>query len=281
MACIPKTVKVDGKTVRYFTNGVKDGCPVLVLHGFMSDATSLTPFVEALDLDRPVIIPDLPGFGESDQLDGDVKLQTYVEWLNGFMQALAIKPDTIVGYSFGAYIAMIYTGMYVKDKKTKLILLTPVIKISWRVRVYGRGFRFMAVKARKLAERLYLLQYDLTTYYLHKRRHPSAREQLIERRRGELAYLNPELVLKLFGEFLELDLSPYAKKIRQPVIVVMASGDNVAANSATKRFSQAIKTSAISIEINHAGHLLPIEDPVLLAASLSSYITRDAQPVEK
>jgi pimeloyl-ACP methyl ester carboxylesterase len=269
-----KTLRLHGKTIRYYTNRRKNGKPIIVLHGFMSDATSLIPFAEGLGVDQPMIIPDLPGFGGSDMPNSDQGLRWYVDWLKDFLQALEIEaPAAIVGYSFGAYIAVLYSSLFPKLAGDKLVLLTPVVKISWQVRLYGRGFRFMAFRNQRLAERAYLLQHDMTTRYLWKNRHPGVRTQLMERRRGELEYLNPELVLRLFSEFLEINLLNYAKKLKMPLLIVMASNDNVAASSATRLFASQVKTPIVVMEIHHAGHLLPIEEPQLLASSLRSYFS--------
>ncbi len=270
---VGKTTKVNGKAVRYYyTRGDKE--PILILHGFMSDATGLKKFADSLQTDRPIIIPDLPGFGESDCPDENDGLKSYVGWLDDFLKHIGAAPSTIIGYSFGAYIAVMYTALFNKSKDAKLILVTPVVRISWRVRTYGRGFRLMALKNARLAERLWLLQHDLTTRYLWRNRHPGLRNNLMARRREELAYLQPELVLRLFSEFLELNFITYAKKLKVPTVIVTAKNDNVAVSRATRKFAELIKAPVSVIELDHAGHLLPIEEPTVLAAALKSYISQ-------
>lgn len=268
-----KTITVQGKKVRYFTNGLKGEHPLLLLHGFMSDATSIVPLAEHMQVDQPVIVPDLPGFGESEALDSQEGLRAYVDWCQHFLQAMKIEaPSAIIGYSFGAYIAVLYTSLFPQSPETKLILLTPVVKLGWTARTYGRSFRFVIGKSRKTAERIYALQYDMTTRYLAKVRHPGVKNELMERRREELAYLDPELVIRLFSEFLEIDMLSYAARIKVPTVIVTASEDNIVNAAATRHFSQLIKKPIIMVEILHAGHLLPIEEPMLLATTLKNYL---------
>lgn len=268
-------ISIGGKKVHYYTNGVTEGNPIIILHGFMSDAASLIPFAEALGSNRPIILPDLPGFGMSDGPDKGQGLRWYVDWLHEFTEAIGVHtPILLCGYSFGAYLAVLYTCLFSKQTKVeRLVLLTPVVKINWQVRIYGRGFRLMAIRAKNLAERLYLLQYDLTTMYLAKSKHPAVRSQVREQRRGELEYLDAELVLRLFSEFLVLNLLQYAKKIKSPTVIVTASNDNVAAASATRAFAAQISRSATVVDVHHAGHLLPVEEPQLLGSSLKYYFS--------
>lgn len=271
---VSKTLLLNGKTVRYYISRHSKGDPIIMLHGFMSEATSLIPFAQSLSTDRTLIIPDLPGFGGSEMPENNQGLRWYVDWLKDFLEALNVNtPHVLVGYSFGAYVAILFSCLFPKLSGEKLILLTPVVRINWRVRLYGRGFRSVALRAQRLAERAYLLQYDMTTRYLWKNKHPSVRAQLMERRRSELEYLNPELVLRLFSEFLELNLMTYAKKLKKPTIVVLAANDNVAAESASRAFVAQIKCPTTVVEIRHAGHLLPIEEPQVLGTSLKSYFS--------
>lgn len=270
---IAKTTKVHGKTVRYYRTRSNGKEPILILHGFMSDATGLKKFADSLRTDRPIIIPDLPGFGESECPDKNDGLKSYVGWLDDFLKHIDAAPSTIIGYSFGAYIAVMYTALFNKSKNAKLILITPVVKINWQVRLYGRGFRLMALKNARFAERLWLLQHDMTTRYLWRNRHPSSRNDLMARRREELVYLQPELVLRLFSEFLELNFLTYAKKLKTPTVIVTAANDNVAVASATRSFAEMIKAPVLVMKLAHAGHLLPIEEPTILAAALKGHIS--------
>lgn len=276
MKIYERTIKINGVSVRYFTNlrSLNTGSNniVLLLHGFMSDGTSMMGVAETFDEGTQFIVPDLPGFGGSEAISQQAHLSDYVGWLDGFITELNIEPTVYVGYSFGAYLAILYLAKYKVTKAARLILITPVVRISWQVRVYGRGFRFMAVKIRKLAERLYYLQYDMTTRYLRRSKHPTTRLLLHEKRREELEFLNPDLVLKLFGEFLEIDLMRYAKKITHPTLVLIASKDNVAKNNATRQFARTVRGPVSVVEIRHAGHLLPMEEPSVTAVSMRSHL---------
>ena len=268
-----KDIIVKGKSVRYY---IKSGSRInktVILHGFMSDATALLPFADALDTKNTIIIPDLPGFGSSMSPTPFLGLKWYADWLDEFMiKTDSTAPSSLIGYSFGAYICLLHNTKYPEHSSMTNILLTPVVKINAVVRFYTHSFRLMAIRARKLAERLYLVQHDLTTWYIHKNNHPNIRSALIERRRAELEYLDQELVLKLFVDFLRIDLLSLASKVKGKVVVVTASKDNVASNKYTRIFATKVKDLTVLVEIRSAGHLVPVEEPTLVASAINGYV---------
>lgn len=269
-----RDIKVCGRQVHYYEANSRSGEVVLFLHGFMSDATSIKDYIEQLGADKRLIAPDLPGFGLSEQLEGEVSLDDYVAWVEEFCQRLGIEPSVVVGYSFGAYVSVRYL-LTLKNQRTRLVLICPVVNIQWQVRLYGHGFRLIALRNVALAEKLYRLQHDVTTLYVRRQRHPAVRKALLRRRRDELAYLRARLVLRLFADFLKFNFMSHAKDIKNPTVIITASRDNLASNRATAKFAAAIASTDLTyIDIKHAGHLLPIEEPYLLAVSTAAYISR-------
>lgn len=266
-----RTVSVAGKKICVYEANRRAKESVLFLHGFMSDATSLKEYIEQVGSDKRIIAPDLPGFGESDALEGEVSLARYARWVDQFCEALKITPSVIVGYSFGAYVAVQY--LVNAKVQARLVLLCPVVHIRWQVRMYGQGFRLVSLRNEAFAEKLYRKQYDMTTAYVRKNKHPLIRKGLYERRRNELEYLRSDIVLKLFTQFLTFDLMRYAPKITVPTVIITAAKDNLASNQATQTFAENVGSKQLTcIEIKHAGHLLPIEEPHLLALTTENYI---------
>jgi pimeloyl-ACP methyl ester carboxylesterase len=87
--------------------GPVDGRPVVLLHGGSGSWTHWLRNIDALaDAGHAVLVPDLPGFGESatppDGRDADV----LPGWLERGLQALVgAAPVTLVGFSFGGLVA--------------------------------------------------------------------------------------------------------------------------------------------------------------------------------
>jgi hypothetical protein len=60
---VSHVAKVDGVTLQFTTGG--HGAPVLLLHGYAETSRMWTPILPVLGEKFTVIVPDLPGIGES------------------------------------------------------------------------------------------------------------------------------------------------------------------------------------------------------------------------
>lgn len=93
-------------TVAYERQGA--GEPVVLLHGLGAHRLAWDPVVPLLAGRREVLTMDLPGFGESPDLDPGVPrdLDTAVVWLGSVFTALGVERPHVVGHSLGGLIAL-------------------------------------------------------------------------------------------------------------------------------------------------------------------------------
>jgi pimeloyl-ACP methyl ester carboxylesterase len=81
--------------------------PVIVLvHGFGTDRSVWLPVAKILTRNFHVVIPDLPGWGQSTRLaDADYGIDAQAKRLNAFVHTLNLAPVLVVGHSMGGAIA--------------------------------------------------------------------------------------------------------------------------------------------------------------------------------
>ena len=129
-------ITVDGCTIRVMRKGA--GAPLLFLHG-AAGAAAWLPFMEALSHEFDVIVPEHPGFGQSDDpewLDGIEDLAFF--YLDLIAQ-LGLGPVHLVGTSLGGWIA---AEMAVRDCSA-IQTLTLVAAAGINVPGVARGDLFM------------------------------------------------------------------------------------------------------------------------------------------
>lgn len=69
--------------MRYVRRGA--GKPLLLIHGLGGSWHEWQPVLGRLAAEREVIIPDLPGFGETPPLPGEVSIRTLADAVTAFM----------------------------------------------------------------------------------------------------------------------------------------------------------------------------------------------------
>lgn len=96
--------------------------PILVLHGWGKGSDPWINFLQSLSSSEyKIIIPDLPGFGKSNNPSISWDLDNYVEWLNDFIKILNLEKVYLLGHSFGGRVAIKFAVKY-PEKISKLVL---------------------------------------------------------------------------------------------------------------------------------------------------------------
>lgn len=82
------------------------GQPLLLIHGLGSSWRSWDPVLPALEAEREVIAVDLPGFGETPPLSGEVSIATLADAIGDFISLHGLDGVDVVGSSMGARLTL-------------------------------------------------------------------------------------------------------------------------------------------------------------------------------
>jgi pimeloyl-ACP methyl ester carboxylesterase len=105
---------------RYWEIG-DTGSAIILIHGLGASAEVWWQNIDSLAQDHRVLIPDLPGFGYSEQPHTEFSPFDYVQFLDDFMRALHIEKATVIGHSLGGGIALLHALQF-PQKVEKLVL---------------------------------------------------------------------------------------------------------------------------------------------------------------
>ncbi len=100
------------------------GSAVVLLHGGGVDSARLSweLLIPALAREHRVFAPDLPGYGESDHPQMDYTTESYIAFLERFLDALGLQRGSLAGISMGGAIALGFTLAH-PERVEKLALL--------------------------------------------------------------------------------------------------------------------------------------------------------------
>jgi abhydrolase domain-containing protein 6 len=119
---VKKEVQVDNHKIVYLEGG--KGETVVLLHGFGADKDRWTAFAKYLK-DYHLIIPDVPGFGESSQvLTDSYDVESQVGRIDRFVEVLKLDKFHLAGNSLGGGYTATYGAKHPKKVLT-LALLDP------------------------------------------------------------------------------------------------------------------------------------------------------------
>jgi pimeloyl-ACP methyl ester carboxylesterase len=102
----PFVARPHGALVRGVRGG--DGPPALLLHGTAGSWRNFRPWLPALLPRAHLVIPDLPGFGDSPAPSLRPRLLTWARLLRALTADLQAPPRIVIGLGFGASVALAY-----------------------------------------------------------------------------------------------------------------------------------------------------------------------------
>ena len=244
---------IDGMAVRYYEAG--DGPPVVLLHGAGGTARLWHRQFPPLSGHLRVIAPDLPGFGGSD-FDPSIKsVQDYAGFLRRFLAALEIDRASVVGSSFGGWIACWFSVRY-PEIVDRLALISPA------------GLHDPSHPPIPLPELL-----DSITALYHKDGIVSGTGEPNELDRA----VSTITELAETGGFAP-DLDGVLGGVMAETLIVWGTDDRIIPVSHARMFTGAIKSSALLL-LDGAGHMPQIEDADTINRLLLDFLTGQRQNI--
>ncbi|MFT4560507.1 MAG: abhydrolase domain-containing protein 6 [Gammaproteobacteria bacterium] len=131
-----KTIRVDGHDVMYLEGG--QGEPLVLLHGFGANKDNWSQIAPFLVPHYRLIIPDLPGFGDSTRnADARYGVDEQLGRLQQLIEKLELGAVHLGGNSMGGYFAGLYAARNADAVKSQW-LLAPAGVISAQPSEYAR-----------------------------------------------------------------------------------------------------------------------------------------------
>ena len=124
-----------GKT-HVISAGTVGAAPILILHGSASNAVGCWPLINGLASKYRVYAPDAPRqLGKTEPFRLSTKNADYGKWLEEVLDHLEIKLTSVVGFSFGGWMAC-KLAIYAPERIRTVVLLSPVGVAAFRVRYW-------------------------------------------------------------------------------------------------------------------------------------------------
>ena len=261
-----KSVNIPDFKIVYLDGGI--GEPIIMLHGFGGDKDNWLRFAKYFTPGYRVIIPDLPGFGESSKTDNaQYTILSQVEKLHVLARELKLTDFHIIGNSMGGNIAGAFAAAHPEMVKTLGLFDAGGVKSPMKSELHllmETGINPLIVKNADDYDRL-------LAFNFYK---PLPIPSFVKRYLAEKAGKASEFNQKIFKESLETDFLLLESKlgmIKAPTLIVWGDSDRVIHISSVPVFEKKIK-NARSVILKECGHLPMLEKPQETADAYKNFL---------
>jgi len=261
-----KSVNIPDFKIVYFEGGT--GEPIIMLHGFGADKDTWLMFAKYFTSGYRVIIPDLPGFGESSKPENaQYTIMSQVEKLNALAKELKLTDFHIIGNSMGGNIAGAFAAAHPEMVKTLGLFDSGGVKSPMKSELHllmETGINPLIVKNTEDYDRL-------LAFNFYK---PIPIPSFVKKVLAEKAAKASEFNQKIFKESTQDDFLLLESKlgmIKAPTLIVWGDSDRVIHVSSVPVFEKKIK-NARSVIIKECGHLPMLEKPQETADAYKNFL---------
>ncbi|NLV50525.1 MAG: alpha/beta hydrolase [Clostridiales bacterium] len=239
-------ISVGGFTVNYTDEG--SGEVLVILQGWGTHAELYASLSARLSHIMRVIVPDLPGFGQTREPPEPWCADDYADFVLDFLSALKISRAYLLGHSNGGRITM------------KLVTRPSGISVPKIVLMDSSGIVPAKTPGQKLSLRLYKAAKALLSTRIGTRLFPGTLDRLREKR-GSADYkaaspLMRATMVKLVNE----DFRTIMPMITQPTLLIWGDKDSVTPISDARIMEKLIPDAGI-VTVSGAGHYSFLDRP--------------------
>jgi pimeloyl-ACP methyl ester carboxylesterase len=269
---------VDGLTLSCYLAG--KGEPLMLLHGLGASKISWLPLMHSLAERYRVVVPDLPGHGESDKPRSDYTPRFYAHAVRCLLDAVEIDRAVVIGNSMGGRIAL-ELALRSPNRVGGLVLLDAAVPgLAWR---YVMGLT-----------RVFPTEFGAVSIPLRRRWMETALRRLF----AHPEQLQPEALATAADEFIRVYADPRARtaflaslrqvvterpgpfwgsmrRVRQPALVVVGDRDRLVPTRLGIRLAENLPNAELVI-LPEVGHVPQFEAPEETLAAVTDFLDRKA-----
>lgn len=290
--------KINGANLHYwvyrddlFAPAEPGGAPIVVMvHGLRGTHDGLELIVDRLP-DRCVVVPDLPGFGNSTPMrDHRHDVPGYAQAVRGLLERLGAgtRPVVLLGHSFGSVVAA-HVASSAPDLVHRLVLINPIASPPLRgPRVllsaltsayYALG---NALPARwgtaLLSNKLAVL---VASQAMLRSKDKQVRQFVFD---SHLKHFNrfysPGLLNETYEASITHTVADYAAELTVPTLLVAGESDEIAPLDGQRALVGRLPDAELVV-IPGVGHLVHYETPATAAEQIERFLTtpRDGKAI--
>lgn len=240
----------------WLESGNPDGQPIVLMHGWGCNATTLASIQKVAEATHRVINVDFPGFGQSHEPDSVWGVEDYTLWLRALLEKLGIEKPVLLGHSFGGRVGIMYSSRW---PVSKLILVDAAgIKPHRTINYYVKVYSFKLMKR-------------LAPLFMGRKR---AQKYIDEQRakRGSSDYAGASARMRtIMSKVVNEDLRHLLPSISAPTLLIWGENDTATPMRDAHIMEKSIPDAGL-VSFPACGHYSFLDNPRQFAAVLRSFL---------
>lgn len=259
-----KSLKVGDITWSYSEGGSSTKPTLLLIHGLAGSRDNWNRVAHYLTTNYHVIIPDLPGSGETIvSHDFDYSVPNLAEKLRRFVEAANLKgPIHIAGHSLGGSIALLYAGQYPFETKSLFLVDSGGIFRSANT-IYLKDPTYLKqLLVSKKGDFNYLLKQTMFNPPFIPKEFLQAQEKLMINQAPQTQKLVDQLIA-LNKVYTPDSFAVLTKTIDAPTLILWGKQDKIINVEVANELKRLLKNAQPPVILENVGHM-----PILEAKQL-------------
>ena len=267
-------LEVFGSKIHFVTLGRRTNPPLFLIHSFYLSWAVFKPCLKDLSERFFLVIPDLPGFGESEMLKAPNNSFNYAQVLEEIRKFLDCRKISLYGFSAGGIVVLKYASLHSNScdkvceqgapyfyQDYQVILRDKLLLWSFFFPAFPRFLKWLACHhfiwplIRRISKNL-----DVTMRTMENGR--------IER---DFARMNLRAAYEWGRDILKIDLRYDLGKIICPIEIIIGNHDPYLSLASIFRMSGFIKDCRVMV-LEGGDHEMTIKDPDLIVGKLTEFL---------
>lgn len=252
-----KSINIGDTRLFYTVEG--EGLPVILMHGWGCNHSTLKSIEAQLIPGFKVYNVDFPGFGSSNEPSAVWGVEEYTSLIEDFARQEHIESPILLGHSFGGRVGILFAS---RNKVHKLILVDAAgVKPRRSLRYYYKVYSYKAIKHALL-------------FFLGKKRGETALNSY-RAKVGSSDYSNASPMMRaILSKVVNEDLKSVMPKIACPTLLIWGANDTATPLADAKIMEKLIPDAGL-VSFDGVGHYSFLENPYQFAAVLKSFLSKD------
>ncbi len=263
---------VNGTRISYRHNRTGTREVALLLHGLGGDHRGLAGVAVGLrELD--VVIPDLPGYGDSAPLAQPHTLANYAETVEALRVALDLGPIHLIGHSLGASIALLHASTYPAALRS-LCLINPVSTASNVTAALGKLYYRVAAALPARAARFWLASKPavyIADAMILVTKDKAIRRRILDEDYENYARASVPAMIESFLSYYDTDFADRATRVTTDALLLTGDADSIAPPRSVIALADTMPTAHTRV-LPGGGHLMPMERPADVLEPIAAFL---------